>query len=55
MTPEEHVAWMRRHATLNRLTTLADVGHAAAFLASDQGAALTGTGINLTCGTIATR
>jgi 3-oxoacyl-[acyl-carrier protein] reductase len=55
MTHEEHIAWMRRHSMLNRLTSLADVGRAAAFLASDGAAAMTGAGVNLTCGTVATR
>jgi 3-oxoacyl-[acyl-carrier protein] reductase len=55
MTREEHVAWMQREAMLNRLTSLSDVGNAAVFLASDRAAAMTGCGINVTCGTIATR
>jgi enoyl-[acyl-carrier-protein] reductase (NADH) len=37
---------------LGRVTTLADVGNAAAFLASDQAAATTGTVFNLTSGTV---
>lgn len=35
---------------LGRLTTLADVANTAAFLASDQAAAMTGTVANLTGG-----
>jgi 3-oxoacyl-[acyl-carrier protein] reductase len=52
MTQDEHIAWMRAGTMLNRLTTLADVGNAAAFLASDHADAMTATGINLTCGAV---
>jgi NAD(P)-dependent dehydrogenase (short-subunit alcohol dehydrogenase family) len=55
MTHDEHIAWMKRRSMLDRLTSLADVGHAAAFLASDGAAAFTAAGANLTCGTVATR
>jgi 3-oxoacyl-[acyl-carrier protein] reductase len=37
---------------LGRVTTLADVGNAATFLASDRAAATTGTVFNLTSGTV---
>ena len=37
---------------LGRVTTLADVGNAAAFLASDRAGATTGTVANLTSGTV---
>jgi NAD(P)-dependent dehydrogenase (short-subunit alcohol dehydrogenase family) len=36
---------------LNRAATLADVGNVAAFVASDQAAAITGSAVNITCGT----
>jgi 3-oxoacyl-[acyl-carrier protein] reductase len=52
MTRPELVAWMRRSTHLDRLASLAEVGRAAAFLASDHAAAVTGTGINLTCGAV---
>src|SRR5919197_2943983 len=55
MTVEGLVAWMRGKTMLNRLTSLADVGNAAAFLASDRAAAITASGANLTCGSVPTR
>jgi 3-oxoacyl-[acyl-carrier protein] reductase len=50
--PEEIEAFLRQRSLLGRVTTLADVGNAAAFLASDRAAATTGTVINLTSGTV---
>jgi 3-oxoacyl-[acyl-carrier protein] reductase len=50
MTRDELIAWNQGKAMLGRLTTLAEVGRAAAFLASDHAAAMTGAGLNLTCG-----
>jgi 3-oxoacyl-[acyl-carrier protein] reductase len=50
MTREELFAWLRRSTMLDRLTTLAEVGAMAAFMASDQAGAVTGVGANLTCG-----
>jgi 3-oxoacyl-[acyl-carrier protein] reductase len=52
MTRDEHIAWMEAGTMLKRLTTLADVGNAAAFLASDHAGAMTASGINLTCGAV---
>jgi 3-oxoacyl-[acyl-carrier protein] reductase len=52
MTLEEHIAWMEGATMLGRLTTLADVANAAAFLASDRAAPMTGTGVNLSCGAV---
>jgi enoyl-[acyl-carrier-protein] reductase (NADH) len=40
---------------LNRLTSLAEVGNAAAFLASDLAGATTAASVNLTCGQVPTR
>ena len=37
---------------LKRLTTLAELGNAAAFLVSDRATAMTGTVVNLTGGTV---
>jgi NAD(P)-dependent dehydrogenase (short-subunit alcohol dehydrogenase family) len=37
---------------LNRLATLADVGHVAAFLASDLAQSITATEVNISCGAI---
>jgi len=39
-------------ASLGRRTSLADVGHAAAFLASDRAGAITACKMNLTCGSV---
>jgi 3-oxoacyl-[acyl-carrier protein] reductase len=50
MTRAETVAWMEGKTMLGRLTMLADVGNAAAFLASDQAGPMTGTGLNVTAG-----
>ncbi len=50
--PEEVEAALKDRSLLGRVTTLADVGNAAAFLASDWAGATTGTAINLTCGTV---
>ncbi|HEV2917809.1 MAG TPA: SDR family oxidoreductase [Actinomycetota bacterium] len=50
MTQAELIAWMRRSTMLDRLTTLAEVGTMAAFMASDHAGAVTGVGANLTCG-----
>ena len=55
MTRAELVAWMRRGTQLDRLTSLAELGRAAAFLASDQASAMTATAANLTCGTVPAR
>jgi 3-oxoacyl-[acyl-carrier protein] reductase len=52
LTLDEHVAWMRRSTMLNRLTSLAEVGEAAAFLASDRAGGMTAAGANLTCGAV---
>jgi 3-oxoacyl-[acyl-carrier protein] reductase len=50
MSRAELVAWMQATTPLRRLTSLADVGRVAAFVASDHGGAMTATGVNLTCG-----
>jgi NAD(P)-dependent dehydrogenase (short-subunit alcohol dehydrogenase family) len=55
MTREELIVWMKRKTALNRLTSLADVGNAAAFMASDRAGAMTAGAANLTCGSVATR
>jgi 3-oxoacyl-[acyl-carrier protein] reductase len=55
MTRAELIAWMRRSTQLNRLTTLAEVGNVAAFMASDHAGAMTATSANITCGTVPTR
>jgi NAD(P)-dependent dehydrogenase (short-subunit alcohol dehydrogenase family) len=50
MTRAEVIAWLQRSTQLNRLTSLAEVGNVAAFMASDHAGAVTGVGANLTCG-----
>jgi 3-oxoacyl-[acyl-carrier protein] reductase len=50
MTREEVIAGMREQTLLNRLATLAELGDAAAFLASDRAGAMTATFANITCG-----
>jgi NAD(P)-dependent dehydrogenase (short-subunit alcohol dehydrogenase family) len=45
-------ASLKERSLLGRVTALADVGNAAAFLASDRAAATTGTVFNLTSGTV---
>jgi 3-oxoacyl-[acyl-carrier protein] reductase len=49
---EEIEAALRAGSLLGRVTTLADVGNAAVFLASDRAAATTGIVFNLTSGTV---
>jgi 3-oxoacyl-[acyl-carrier protein] reductase len=55
MTQEEHIAWMRGRTMLNRLSSLAEVGDVAAFMASDRAGAMTASAANLTCGAAPTR
>jgi NAD(P)-dependent dehydrogenase (short-subunit alcohol dehydrogenase family) len=52
MTRDELVEWMGDQTMLKRLTSLRDVGNAAALLASDLAGATTGAGFNITCGSI---
>ena len=55
MTRAELISWMERRTHLNRLTSLAEVGAVAAFLASDHASAMTGTAANITCGQVPAR
>lgn len=55
MTRTELIEWLQRQTRLNRLTSLADVGNVAAFMASDHASAMTATAANLTCGQVPTR
>jgi 3-oxoacyl-[acyl-carrier protein] reductase len=52
MSREELIEWNAAKTMLKRLTTLEDVGHAAAFAASDRAGAMTGCAVNLTCGAV---
>ena len=45
-------ASMFQSALLNRTATLADVGHVAAFVASDLAQTITATSVNISCGTL---
>jgi NAD(P)-dependent dehydrogenase (short-subunit alcohol dehydrogenase family) len=55
MTRDQLVRWMSDKTMLHRLATLADVGSAAAWIASDAAAGMTGVAINLTYGAVPTR
>ena len=50
MTRAEIIAGMQQATMRGRLPTLAELGHAAAFLASDRASAMTATLANITCG-----
>jgi 3-oxoacyl-[acyl-carrier protein] reductase len=52
MTRDELIGWNAAKTMLKRLTTLEEVGNAAAFAASDRAGAMTGCSVNLTCGAI---
>jgi len=53
ITPAEYQARMESMTHLRRLTTLEELANTAAFLASDQASAMTGTVVNLSGGAIA--
>lgn len=50
MAPEQFIPFLEDMTLLKRLPTLDDVASAAAFMASDQAAAISGAVANLTCG-----
>lgn len=50
MAPEKFIPFLEDMTLLKRLPTLDDVASAAAFMASDQAAAISGAVANLTCG-----
>ncbi len=52
MTRDDHIGWMEGQTMLKRLTSLTEVGNAAAFVASDQAGAMTASAVNLTCGAV---
>jgi NAD(P)-dependent dehydrogenase (short-subunit alcohol dehydrogenase family) len=52
LTPAEYQARLEGTTHLRRLTTLAELANVAAFMASDQASAMTGTVANLTGGAI---
>jgi 3-oxoacyl-[acyl-carrier protein] reductase len=55
MSREELIAWLQGKAMLSRLTSLAEVGNVAAFMASDQASAMTASVANITCGSVPSR
>jgi 3-oxoacyl-[acyl-carrier protein] reductase len=55
MTREELIAWLEGKTSSGRLTSLAELGQAAAFLASDLSGATTASAANLTGGGSPTR
>src|SRR5437762_560348 len=55
MTRKEIIVWMEERTMLNRLTSLADVANAAAFMASDRASGMTAAGANIACGSVPTR
>jgi 3-oxoacyl-[acyl-carrier protein] reductase len=55
MTRTELIEWLQRQTQLNRLTSLAEVGNVAAFMASDHAGAMTATAANITCGQVPAR
>ena len=52
ITPAEYLARLESMTHLRRLTTLAELANVAAFMASDQASAMTGTVANLSGGAI---
>jgi 3-oxoacyl-[acyl-carrier protein] reductase len=52
MTREELIAWLKAKTMLKRLTSLAEVGNVAAFMASDQAGGMTATAANITGGSV---
>jgi NAD(P)-dependent dehydrogenase (short-subunit alcohol dehydrogenase family) len=55
MTRDQLVKWNRDKTMLRALTTLADVGAAAAWIASDAARGMTGAAVNITYGAVPTR
>jgi 3-oxoacyl-[acyl-carrier protein] reductase len=52
MTREELIPWLEQRTMLKRLTSLEDVGNAAAFMASDRAGSITASAANLTSGSV---
>ena len=52
VAPAEYQARLENMTHIRRLTTLAELGKAAAFLASDHASAMTGTVANLSGGAV---
>ena len=52
MTKAELIEWSRAKTMLHRLTSLDELGRAAAFAASDLASAMTACPVNVTCGAV---
>lgn len=52
MTREELIAWLEGKTMLGRMTSLAEVGNVAAFMASDRAGGMTACAANITCGSV---
>jgi 3-oxoacyl-[acyl-carrier protein] reductase len=50
MTREEFLNWAKSKTMLKRLTVLSELANVAAFMASDQASAVTGSVVNVNCG-----
>jgi 3-oxoacyl-[acyl-carrier protein] reductase len=55
MTRDQLIHWNAERTMLKRLTTLTELGDAAAFLASDRASGMTATAMNISCGFVPTR
>jgi 3-oxoacyl-[acyl-carrier protein] reductase len=52
MTREELIDWNQNKTMLKRLTSLNELANVAAFIASDQASAVTGSVVNVNCGAV---
>jgi 3-oxoacyl-[acyl-carrier protein] reductase len=52
MTREELIAWLEGETMMKRLTSLAEVGDTAAFMASDRASAMTACAANISLGSV---
>ena len=53
LSPTDYLETLRQDTLLKRFPNLAEVGEAAALLASDRASAMTGAAANITCGQVA--
>jgi NAD(P)-dependent dehydrogenase (short-subunit alcohol dehydrogenase family) len=52
MTRDELIDWNQNKTMLKRLTSLVELANVAAFMASDQASAVTGSVVNVNCGAV---
>jgi 3-oxoacyl-[acyl-carrier protein] reductase len=52
MTRAELIDWLQNKTMLKRLTSLSELANVAAFMASDQASAVTGSVVNVNCGAV---